>query len=132
MMKGADAAMLAVCDAFNLKALARPVYRTQGHVYSDPESDEEREIGNDAVTLFGVTAGSEKHLADRNEDWVGNEFCQVLADEGMGDYEDEFTRRLRDSYWVDGYTGIHWLNNPKFQEGNRAFITVFQDYCEHY
>jgi hypothetical protein len=127
MMKGADAAMLAVCDAFNLKALARPVYMTSRYVYDNPDSNEEKEKANDPVTLFGVTAGSDKHLASLDDDWVGSEFREVEADDWMGDYDDEFFQRLQDASGVDDYTGIHWLNDPKFQEGNRAYITVFQD-----
>jgi hypothetical protein len=121
MMKGADAALLAVCKAFNLKTQARPVYSTKNHAYDDTAP---REQSHDPVTLFGVKPESDKHLSDKNDDWIGTSFLLVKADDNLGDYEEDFLERLRWCNWVQDFKGIHWVNEPQFHEGNRAFITV--------
>lgn len=120
MMKGADAALLAVCDAFNLKTQARPVYSTEQHTDRDGDVID----SHDPVTIFGMTSESDKHLAGKNNDWIGTSFCQVTADENFGDYEEDILDRFRWVNWVEHFKGIHWVNKPKFEEGNRAFVTV--------
>ena len=44
----------------------------------------------------------------------------------MGNEEDWLPDRLKRQNWVKVYSGIHWLNQPKHKEANRAYLTVLR------
>ena len=137
MMKGSDAVMLAVCNAFNLETQVRPRYIPEESVddedeESDGEENENKEErvharrGLDPVTLFGMESSStaQRDLGP-NTDWIGDKFRHTIADENMGDPEGWLSDRLQGESWVKRYRGIHWLNDYNHIETYRAYTTVY-------
>ena len=134
MLKGADAAMLAVCDTFKLKTQTRPVYFDDDDYddydeYSDDEwakdrRDSLKRIKLDPVALFDIKATSQNHHGKDKLEWVGDKFRVAQESEYMGDCEESLANRLKGQNWVKAYSGIHWLNQAKHKELNRAYLTV--------
>jgi hypothetical protein len=133
MLKGADAAMLAVCDTFKLKTQTRPVYFHDDDDDDDEDSDDGwakdrrdrlKRIKLDPVALFDIKATSQNHHGKDKLEWVGDQFRIAQEDEHMGDYEEWLPDRLKGQNWVKAYSGIHWLNQATHKEANRAYLTV--------
>lgn len=151
MLKGADAAILAICAAFGLNTETRPVYLTtadgeawepQGGGPEYPANESEKsssadyttrylnKMKHDPLEIFGVKATSKDHLHEEAKvEWIGPAFRSVCATDYLGDEQDWMPRRLVAVNWVTCYGGIHWLNKARHQEQNVAYVTVFpQDF----
>jgi len=152
MLKGADAAMSAVCAVYGLQTQTRPVYLTTSECearspiddddddgdYPDKfeESPEDylqldlNEMKDDPFEIFDVKATSKDHIGGSEKiEWVGDKFRHAQADENLGDYSEEWiTDGLDAMDWVKGYRGIHWLNKAEHKEGNVAYMTVYPLY----
>ena len=144
MLKGADAAIWAVCAAFGLDTETRPVYLTtaDGEVwtpmrkYSEYPANEKspsdyatrhlNKMKHDPLEIFDVKVTSKDHLYENAKvEWIGEGFFTACAVEDVGDREDWMAERLADVDWMTCYGGIHWLNKARHQEENVAYITVF-------
>lgn len=116
MMKGADAAMLAVCRAFKLETEARPVYF--------PRDDDMDTEAGDPVALFEVQIEGHKHLSGTKEDWIGDEFREMFADYYDRCYDDNPLSDLLRQEGLTKFQGIRWLNDPKHKDSNFAYLAV--------
>jgi len=109
MMKGADAALWAVCNAFKLDPMACPIYDVNEHIYDVEEywyQDKDKD----------TTAGLDT-------DWVGESFTTTYEDQ-LARYHEDLLTRLRDVEGIGEFAGIRWLNKPNFREPNFAYVTV--------
>jgi len=120
MLKGADAAMLAVSRTFKLKTQTRPVYYNRD---TEDSGDYVRRT-RDPVALFNIKPTSKNHHSTDQVEWVGDEFRVTKEDSQLGDEEEELPMRLEGEDWVKPYAGIHWLNHAQHIEPNRAYVTV--------
>lgn len=144
MLKGADAAIWAVCAGFGLDTETQPVYLTtangetwrprwHGTEYpsvekSPPDDYTTRKLNkmkHDPLKIFDVKATSKDHLHEKSKvEWIGSGFSETCRVDYLGDQEDWMTERLAEVDWVTCYGGIHWLNKARHQEGNVAYVTV--------
>ena len=153
MLKGADAAMLAVCTAFGLETQTRPVYLTteEGEVWTSrwgqvneyppgKVTDEStarllNKLKHNPLELFDVKSNAQIDVKPGKIEWVGNDFEPCQVEECLGDYEDWMPKHLAEADFLTGYGGIHWLNKMRHKAGNRACLIVFSpwllrnDYC---
>jgi hypothetical protein len=131
MMKGADAAILAVCYELNMRIEARPVYVPSGrYAKCDlegeyPHEHRSRRQKFDALSLFGQKSLSKIPEGIVRFNWIGNEFRTVKNRDQMGFCDDLLEERLAEEPWIDEYTGVKWLNTYKFKEPNQFFVTVY-------
>jgi hypothetical protein len=148
MLKGVDAALLAVCSLFNLQTQTRPVYLTTADgqqwlrymsrdgEYEYPNTEEDRyeieegtlqslnAMKDDPVEIFDVKPISEDKRREGKLEWVGDEFIAIPEDDIAGSYEDWIAGRLDETPGIKGYGGIHWLNNAKYIEPNFPTVLV--------
>jgi hypothetical protein len=136
-MKGMDATVLRVCEAFNLNTTALPVYSCGEHLTYD--KDETATGASDATALFG---GTPKKTEERKPpkrsrkktqraegrtvgdvDWIGRYF-EGMHEDYCGDYENEWLERFYEAESFSPYLGIQWLNDPKYWETNMATLAV--------
>jgi hypothetical protein len=129
-MKGMDATVLRICETFNLKTAALPVYECEEH-YNDEDPSDIRDLVDSASSpfdLFGKNANT-NHQAERdrdgNVDWIGRTFVPMHEDD-CGDYYsgEGWLTRLQQSSSFSPYHGIQWLNGPKHWETNMATLHV--------
>jgi len=129
MMKGADAAILAVCESFKLKTQARPVYIDP--VYRGHEIDEDDEEGYgkrpklNAGDLFEKVPKSALKRDGADGDLIGDEFRSAVEKDYMGDEEESLRERLEGESWVNEYKGVNWLNKMNYAEASVAYVTVY-------
>ena len=153
MLKGVDAALLAVCSLLNLRTQARPVYLTtaDGQLWSYgrwprrieyPNSDDESEASEDTlealnamkhdpVKIFKIRTTSEDQRREGKIEWVGDHFS-VLEDDLGGRYYEWIAGRLQDRGDIRAYSGIHWLNKTKHMEPNYPTVlarALLYDHC---
>jgi len=151
MLKGADAAIWAVCSAFGLYTETQPVYlttaggeawRPSGNSSEYPPKEKARssddyltrhmnKTKHDPLEIFDIKATSKDHHQKGRIEWIGEAFSGVCAVDYLGEHEDCMAERLAEVRWVTCYGGIHWLNKARHQEGNVAYVTVFLQNFEY-
>ena len=127
MMKGLDAAIWTVCEAFGLQKVVVPVYHND-----DKEDDFTPRRKSppskkwDPFAIFNRSSNSNGHLnPDGRFNWIGKGFNPFLrGDYYMGDYEDYLSKRLSEAGFLSQYRGIYWLNTRNQTEASVAFTTV--------
>jgi hypothetical protein len=137
-MKGMDATVLRVCEAFNLNTAALPVYNCDTQLQDYRDEEEAVPAASDATELFGTTKKVEqppkpgRKKKQRTEgykvgdvDWIGPRF-KAMHEDYCGDYEEDWLRRFSDTDTFSPYVGIHWLNGPKYWETNMATLAVLR------
>jgi hypothetical protein len=128
VLKGADAAVLAVCKFLKLQTVVRPVYQIP-----DEEFECTGEGGIDAAALFQGHSNERrkqkltpKRKISEINNFIARRFSDLGATDSLGDAEGEgLVERMRNSYNVaKEYQGINWINGPSHERGNMAYVTV--------
>jgi hypothetical protein len=148
-LKGADLALMTVCKALNLEAIALPVFKISRYQHegydeleeedsddndeqddeleeedSDDNDDQDDETNSyDPLWIFDKPGDGADHLnRSSGLDVVGMGIVSVHDGVG-GDYEEGIRHRLDESGNFRMVKGIYWLNRPIHSEVNMAYIT---------